>query len=71
MSPNNNCFTSGNKSGKLSSVFSIIFILDREKNMNNETTKPMDNTQLLGQETWKMTVKNLKINLKMLGEKTI
>lgn len=67
MSQNNNCFISGKRFGKLNSVFSVSFILDLEKNMNNEMAKPIDNMQLLGQETSKMTVKNLKKNLKNIG----
>lgn len=66
MSPNNNCFTSGKRFGKLCSVIFITFILDLEKKRNNEMAKPID-TQLLGQERSKMTVKNLKIKLKNAG----
>lgn len=43
----------------------ITLILDLEKMMNNEIEKIINNTQLLGQERSKMTVKNLKINLKI------
>lgn len=46
MSPNNDCFTSGKRFDKLSSVLFIAFILDLGKQMNNEMAKPIDNTQL-------------------------
>lgn len=52
-------------------MFFITLILDLEKMMNNEIEKIINNTQLLGQERSKMTVKNLKINLKNTGEKTV